>query len=138
MTSSNPDRYLALKNAMMPCDTNGQGAIFGGVLLSGIDIAGAVGAVHEIRRNGWAEHQIVTVAMNSVEFHEPCFVGDIVSYWTTLVRIGTTSITVHVVVECERGGEIVKLTEADVTYVAVQLLDGKQCPVPIRGPDFFV
>jgi acyl-CoA thioesterase YciA len=136
--SNHDNRYLALKTAMMPYDTNGEGAIFGGVLLSGIDIAGAVGAVHEIRSAGWPQQPIVTVAMDRVEFHEPCFVNDIVSYWTTLVRVGTTSITVHVIVECERGGKLVKLTEADVTYVAVKQIDGKQRPVPIRGPGVIV
>ncbi len=127
------DRYLAIKTVMMPRDTNPYGTIFGGVILSYIDQAGAVGAHHAIRQAGWPDQPIVSVAMNSVEFHRPVFVGDIVSFWTTLVRVGTTSITVHVNVEADRQGEIAQLTEAEVTYVAVDLHGGKRRPVPIRG-----
>ncbi len=133
MSSSSNDRYLALKAVMMPRDTNPYGTIFGGVLLSYIDQAGAVGARHEIRRAGWPERTIVTVAMNSVEFHQPVFVGDAVSFWTNLVRVGTSSITMHVTVEAERDGQTVKLTEATVSYVAVNLQDSQRRPVPIRG-----
>ncbi|MGH7194145.1 MAG: acyl-CoA thioesterase [Candidatus Saccharimonadales bacterium] len=125
-------RYLALKSVMMPRDTNAHGTIFGGVLLSYIDQAGAVGAIHEIRRNGWPDRLIVTVAMNRVEFHEPVFVGDVVSFWTDLVRVGRTSITMHVVVEADRGGRQVNLTEAEVVYVAVDFSDDQRRPVPIR------
>lgn len=128
-----PLRYLALKAVMMPRDTNPFGTIFGGVLLSHIDQAGAVGALHEIRRAGWPEQLIVTVAMNQVEFHKPVFVGDLVSFWTRLVRVGTTSITVHVEVEADRDGQPVKLTEAEVVYVAVEAIGAQRRPVPIRG-----
>ena len=127
------DRYLAIKVVMMPRDTNPYGTIFGGVLLSYIDQAGAVGVRHEIRRAGWPDQQIVSVAMNGVEFHLPVFVGDVVSFWTSLVKVGRTSITMHVDVEAERRGEVVQLTEAEVTYVAVDLSDGQRRPVPIRG-----
>lgn len=127
------DAYLALKAAMMPRDTNPQGTIFGGVILSFIDQAGAVGVRHEMRKNGWPEHSIVTVGMERVEFHQPVQVGDVVSFWTKLVRVGRTSITMHVTVDAEQGGQLVKLTEAMVTYVAVALQDGKRCPVPICG-----
>ena len=134
MSDSPPDgRYLAIKVAMMPRDTNPYGTIFGGVVLSYIDQAGAVGANHEIRGAGWPEQPIVSVAMNSVEFHRPVFVGDIVSFWTRVVKVGTTSITMHVDVEADRRGETVHLTEAEVTYVAVDLTNGQRCPVPIRG-----
>lgn len=126
-------RYLAIKAAMMPRDTNPHGTIFGGVILSYIDQAGAVGARHEMRRAGWPDHRIVTVAMKSVEFHEPVFVGDIVSFWTQAVRVGNTSITMRVTVETERDGKVQKLTQAEVTYVAVELVDGMPRPVPIRG-----
>jgi acyl-CoA thioesterase YciA len=95
--SSNP-RYLAIKAVMMPRDTNPYGTIFGGVILSYIDHAGAVGAQQEIRRAGWPDQVIVTVAMDSIEFHRPVYVGDIVSFWTDLVRVGETSITIHVTV----------------------------------------
>jgi acyl-CoA thioesterase YciA len=126
-------RYLAIKVAMMPRDTNPYGTIFGGVILSYIDQAGAVGASYEIRRAGWPDQPLVSVAMKSVEFHRPVFVGDIVSFWTRLVRVGTTSITTRVDVEADRGGEAVHLTEAEVTYVAVDLSGGQRRPVPIRG-----
>src|SRR5262245_61227638 len=91
--------YLAVKAVMMPRDTNPVGTIFGGVVLSYIDQAGAVGALHEIQQAGWPRHVIVTVALNTVEFHQPVFVGDIVSFWTRVLRVGTTSITIHVSVE---------------------------------------
>jgi acyl-CoA thioesterase YciA len=127
------ERYLAIKAAMMPRDTNPQGTIFGGVLLSYIDQAGAVGARHTIRSSGWPDNPVVTVAMNRVEFHEPVFVGDTVSFWTQVLRIGHTSITMHVTVEADRDDQEVKLTEAEVTYVAVALKDGRRRPVPICG-----
>ncbi len=125
-------RYLALKAVMMPRDTNPYGTIFGGVLLSYIDQAGAVGAHHLMTQSRWPCHPLVTVGMESVAFHEPVLVGDVVSFWTQAVRIGTTSITMHVVVETERQRQTVKLTEADVTYVAVELTAGDRRPVPIR------
>src|SRR5690348_12783613 len=98
------DRYLAVKAIMMPRDTNPYGAIFGGVLLSYIDQAGSIGADHAIRAAGWPERPLVTVAMNAVEFHQPVFVGDIVSFWTTVERVGVTSITMYVWAEAERQG----------------------------------
>ena len=127
------DRYLAIKVMMMPRDTNPHGTIFGGVLLSHIDQAGAIGAHHEIRRAGWPGQPTVTVAMNGVEFHLPVYVGDVVSFWTWPARVGRTSITMHVDVETERRGEAVKLTEAEVTYVTVDLTSDVRRPVPIRG-----
>lgn len=128
-----PERYLAVKVVMMPRDTNPYGTIFGGVILSYIDQAGAVGAQHEIRRAGWPDQPIVSVAMNSVEFHRPVFVGDIVSFWTKLVRVGRTSITMHVAVEADRQGQAVPLTEAEVTYVAIDVTGKDRRPAPIRG-----
>ena len=125
--------YLTIKALMMPRDTNPHGTIFGGVLLSYIDQAGAVGALHEIRRSGWPDQPIVTVAMNSVEFHQPVFVGDVVSFYTTVASIGRTSITMRVTVETDRDGKTVQLTEAEVTYVAVKLDAQERQPVPIRG-----
>jgi acyl-CoA thioesterase YciA len=130
---SSSERYLAVKVVMMPRDTNQYGTIFGGVLLSYMDQAGAVGAQHEIRRAGWPDRPVVSVAMNRVEFHQPVFVGDTVSFWTQLIRVGRTSITMHVTVEADRQGETVQLTEAEVTYVAVDLTAGDRRPVPIRG-----
>lgn len=131
--ADNPDRHLALKVVMMPRDTNPQGTIFGGVILSYIDLAGSVGAVHEMKRNGWPELSIVSVAMKSVEFHQPIFVGDVVSFWSTLVRVGTSSITIHVDVEADRNGKPQHLTEGEVTYVAIEVVGEERRPIPIRG-----
>ena len=128
------ERYLAVKVVMMPRDTNPYGTIFGGVVMSYIDQAGAVGARHAIRRDGWPDRPLVTVAMNRVEFHEPVFVGDTLSFWTNVRRLGRTSITMHVAVEADREGRVVQLTEAEVTYVAVELSEGGRRPVPIRDP----
>lgn len=132
MPDGPPERYLATKVVMMPRDTNPHGTIFGGVLLSYIDQAGVVGAVHEIRRAGWPEQLMVTVAMNRVEFHQAVFVGDVVSFWTKRLNVGRTSITMHVAVEADRDGQVVNLTEAEVTYVAVNVADGQRTPTPIR------
>ena len=129
----NSERYLAVKVVMMPRDTNPVGTIFGGVLLSYIDQAGAVGAHHAIRQNGWSAKPIVTVAMNGVEFHEPVLVGDIVSFWTQVKRVGDTSITMQVTVETERDGKVVQLTAAEVIYVAVAISGDSRRPTPIRG-----
>lgn len=126
-------RHLAIKAVMMPRDTNPYGTIFGGVVLSYIDQAGAVGAEYEIRRAGWPRQNLVTVAMNSIEFHRPVFVGDTVSFWTELVRVGESSLTIHVSVEADRDGQLVDLTEAEVTYVAVEVVGDQRRPIPIRG-----
>ena len=126
-------RFLAIKAVMMPRDTNPYGTIFGGVLLSYIDEAGAVGAQDEIRRAGWPDQPMVTVAVNRVEFHRPVFVGDVVSFYTELVRVGRTSITMRVTVETNRRGTAIQLTDAEVTYVAVKLDRQDRHPVPIRG-----
>jgi acyl-CoA thioesterase YciA len=99
---------------MMPKDTNAHGTIFGGVILSYIDQAAAV----EAKRQGASF--IVTVAMREVVFHEPVHVGDLVSFYSRLVRIGRTSITIAVEVFAEGGDrnrERVKVTAAEVTFV---------------------
>jgi acyl-CoA thioesterase YciA len=123
-----PERIPAIKVLLLPKDTNGLGTIFGGVILAHIDLASAV----EARKS--AAHRYVTRAMREVEFHEPVFVGDIVSFFTETARIGRTSITVHVLVEAERWGsgrgERVKVTEAEVVLVAV---DARGRPMPIRS-----
>src|SRR5882757_4977861 len=97
--------YVAIRVVMMPRDTNPLGSIFGGVILSYIDTAGAIGARREVDRAGGGLPFVVTVAMNRVEFKRPVLVGDVVSFWTRLVKIGRTSITIHVAVESERGAE---------------------------------
>jgi acyl-CoA thioesterase YciA len=104
----------AIRVLMMPRETNAYGTIFGGIILSYIDQAGAI----EARRQG--AQFMVTVSMDKVVFHQPVFVGDLVSFWTETVRIGTTSITVKVVVEALRWNDPdtrVIVTEANVVYV---------------------
>lgn len=127
------ERYLAVKAVMMPRDTNPHGTIFGGVLLSYIDQAGAVGARHWVDLAELPPRAFVTVAMNQVEFHDPVFIGDAVSFWTTAARVGRTSITIHVEVTAERDRETIKLTEALVTYVALDLSNGQRKPVALRS-----
>lgn len=126
------ERYLALKAVKLPRDTNPHGTIFGGVLLSYIDQAGAVGARREIQLAGCGPRTVVTVGMKSVEFHEPVFVGDTVSYWTEHLRTGRTSITMRVTVETERDETVIKVTEAEVTYVSVTEEGGKRRPLPLK------
>jgi len=106
----------AIRVLMMPRDTNAHGTIFGGVILSYIDQAGAI----EARRQGL--QFMVTVSMDRVVFHEPVYVGDLVSFWTETLRIGTTSITTKVTVEAIRTGNSIRrvtVTEAQVVYVNV-------------------
>jgi len=110
-------RNAAIRLTMMPRDTNAHGTIFGGVILSYIDVAGGVEAVRHT-----AHERFVTVAMKEVIFHEPVFVGDLVSFYATTTRLGKTSITIKVIVEAERfgsRGQSVRVTEAEVIYVAV-------------------
>lgn len=106
----------AIRVLMMPKDTNALGTIFGGIILSYIDQAGAV----EAHRH--AVGRLVTVAMREVVFHAPVFVGDLVSFFTETLRLGRTSISVKVTVEAERGYQgagRVKVTEAEIVYVHV-------------------
>src|SRR3979409_35160 len=107
----------AIRIAMLPRDTNAQGTIFGGVILSYIDMAGAIEA-H--RHTGMG--RFVTVAMHEVIFPAPVFAAALVSFYAETLKMGTTSITVRVVVEAERYGgpsELVQVTQAEVIYVAV-------------------
>lgn len=116
----------AIRVVLMPKDTNAHGTIFGGVILSYIDIAAAV----EVRKH--TLKKIVTKAMHEVAFVAPVFVGDLVSFYTELVRIGRTSITIKVTVEADRvmnPGKRARVTEAEVVYVAV---DENRRPIPIR------
>lgn len=120
------ERIPAIKVLLLPKDTNAYGTIFGGVILSHIDLASSV----EARKV--AAHHYVTKAMREVEFHQPVFLGDIVNFFTETVRLGRTSITVKVSVEAERWGagrgERVKVTEAEVVLVA---LNDHGQPTPI-------
>jgi acyl-CoA thioesterase YciA len=125
--------YLAIQVVMMPRDTNPLGSIFGGVILSYIDQAGAIGARREVQRAGGGLPHLLTVAVNRVEFKQPVLVGDVVRFLTRLVRIGRTSITMHVSVEAERGTEILQVTEAEVVYVGVDSAATGRRPVPLLG-----
>ncbi|MCM3871203.1 MAG: acyl-CoA thioesterase [Pyrinomonadaceae bacterium] len=107
----------AIRITLLPRDTNSAGTIFGGVILSYIDMAGAIEAHRRTRMK-----RFVTVAMREVIFHKPVFVGDLVSFYAETMSIGNTSITIRVIVEAERvaeSGERVRVTEAEVVYVAV-------------------
>lgn len=110
------DRQPAIRVVMMPRDTNALGTIFGGVILSHIDLAAAIEA------HRYHPGRVVTVAMNQVEFKQPVLVGDLVSFFTDTVKIGKTSITAKVEVWAQRrfgSQEFVYVTEALVTMVAV-------------------
>jgi len=121
-------RVPAIKVLLLPKDTNVFGTIFGGVILSHIDLASAVEARKVARR------RYVTKAMREVDFLEPVLLGDVVNFFTETIRVGRTSITVKVTVEAERWGggrgEKVKVTEAEVVLVAVGE-DGR--PTPVLG-----
>lgn len=135
--------YLSLQVVMMPRDANPQptlhpsgqftlySTIFGGILLSYIDQAGAIGARREVINAGGPPPMIVTVAMNRVEFKKPVLVGDVVRFLTRLVRIGRTSITMQVCVEAERGQEVLQVTEAEVVYVGIDPHTSERKPTPL-------
>lgn len=118
----------ALRVTLMPKDTNALGTIFGGIILSYIDQAGAVEAFRH------CSGKLVTVAMREVEFHQPVFVGDLVSFYTETIHRGRTSIGVKVVVEALRreSRQPVTVTEAEVIYVQVGP-DGRPQPL-VDGP----
>lgn len=110
------DKQPSIRRMLMPRDTNALGTIFGGVILAEIDLAAAIEA--EKHHAG----RVVTVAMDRIVFHDPVFLGDIVSFFTETSRVGRTSVTVEVCVWAHRareGGEPVQVTEAQVTLVAV-------------------
>jgi acyl-CoA thioesterase YciA len=125
------DLYLAIQVVMMPRDTNPHGTIFGGVILSYLDQAGAIGARREVIRAGGSPPFLLTVAMNRVEFHRPVLVGDVVRFLTRAVRIGRTSVTMQVYVEVERGQEVLQVTEAEIVYVAIDPTSPERRPVPL-------
>jgi acyl-CoA thioesterase YciA len=125
--------YLAIQVVMMPRDVNPNGAIFGGVILSYIDQAGAIGARREVMRRGGMPPTLATVAVNRVEFKRPVLVGDVVRFLTRLVRIGRTSITMQVSVEAERGTETLHVTEAELVYVGLDPVGPERRPKPLLG-----
>jgi acyl-CoA thioesterase YciA len=133
MNNQNPprcyptDRQPAIRVVMMPRDTNPLGTIFGGVILSHIDVAAAI----EAHRH--CPGRVVTIAMDRVVFKRPVFVGDLVSFFTETRRVGTTSVRVKVLVWAQRFGsnQLSYVTEALVTLVAV---DDQGCKVAIAKP----
>jgi len=119
---------LSLRVTMMPRDTNVHGTIFGGIILSYIDQAGAVHA----RRHGC--NHVVTVAMDQIIFHQPVYVGDVVSFRTRTLKIGRSSVRVRVIVEADRYDDNTRITvtEAEVVYVN---LDNRRQPSAVPRPD---
>ena len=117
-------RDPTIRVMLLPRDTNGYGTIFGGAILSYLDLAGA----GEARKH--TRDRVVTVAMDKVEFIAPVFVGDVVSYYARTERVGRTSITVVIDVEAQRDDRsgTVKVTEARVVYVAIDQ-EGRPSPI---------
>jgi acyl-CoA thioesterase YciA len=117
----------------MPKDTNAAGHIFGGWIMSQMDTAGSIVAVE------YANSRVVTVAVTSMEFHKPVYVGDLVSCFAKIEKLGSTSITVKVEVFAQRNRDeniqIIKVTEAVIVYVAVHK-GGTPKPLPMRGANF--
>jgi len=119
------DRDPTLRIVAMPTDTNASGDIFGGWIMSQVDIAASIAA---LRR---AQGRVVTVAVNSFEFHRPVFVGDLISCYAEVTRVGRTSLTVEVEVFAERNrqpDDCIKVTQATLTFVAV---DEQRQPRPV-------
>ena len=129
MTELPQGEMPVLRIVPMPADTNAHGTIFGGWVMAQVDIAGSIPAWDR------AQGPVVTIAVNSFVFREPVFVGDLVSFYARVLKVGRTSITVDVEVFSQRGrqggrSEVVKVTEAQLTYVAV---DDNRQPRPVPG-----
>lgn len=123
-----PDHQPVLRVMPMPADMNPAGDIFGGWVMAHLDIAGAIPAFRRARG------RVATVAANALQFNQPIAVGDLVSFYADIVSVGATSITVHVDVYAERNPKnpkVVKVTEATLTYVAVDV-KGKKRPLPVE------
>ena len=121
------ERFPAIRITLLPRDTNAFGTVFGGVILSYIDLAGAIEARRLYRQN------FVTKAMREVAFVAPVHVGDLATFYTRKIRSGTTSVTIAVEVEVERLGphgqrDTVKVTNAEVVYVAIDE-EGRKAPL---------
>ncbi len=117
-----PDQQPVLRVMPMPADVNAAGDIFGGWVMAQVDIAGGVAAMRRARG------RVATVAVNSFQFRQPISVGDVVSFYADIIRVGRTSITVDVAVYAERNPTspvVVKVTEAILTYVALNI-DGSK------------
>lgn len=125
-TTMLPAREPTTRVVAMPSDANYTGDIFGGWLMGQVDVAGSIPALHR------AKGRVATVAVNSLQFKQPIFVGDLVSFYTRIVKVGTTSITVEVEVFSQRDPAkpvCVKVTDATLTYVAIGD-DRRPRPVP--------
>lgn len=128
-TSLPTDQELVLRVMPMPSDANGNGDIFGGWIMAQVDLAGSVLPAR------LARGRVTTVAVNEFVFKQPVSVGDLLSFYATVTRIGRTSMTVHVEVYAERAPEdphVVKVTQANLTYVAIDN-QGRPRPVPTAG-----
>ena len=124
--SSLPEKHVALRVVPQPSDANVHGDVFGGWIMSQVDIAGSIPASR--RANG----RVATVAVNSFVFKQPVFVGDLLSFYADIVKTGSTSVTVEVEVYAQRmrlADEVVKVTEATLTYVATGA-DRRPRPLP--------
>ena len=132
MTQLPGNKEPTLRVVPMPADANQHGDIFGGWIMSQVDIAGSVLAARHSRG------RVATVAVNSFQFKQPVFIGDVLSFYAEIVRVGNTSITINVEVYAQRNPreiETVKVTEAMLTYVATGP-DRKPRPVPpLQNPD---
>jgi len=120
------DRALVMRVAPMPADANMNGDIFGGWIMAQVDVAGSVLPARI------AKGRIVTVAVNQFIFKQPVSVGDLLSFYARVERLGRTSVTVHVEVYAERNPadlQVVKVTEANLTYVAIDA-NGQPRPIP--------
>jgi acyl-CoA thioesterase YciA len=124
------ERNLSIRRLLLPRDTNHRGEIFGGAILAEIDLAGAI----EARRH--TRHDVATIAVKEVEFKKPVQVGDVVTLYTSVVKVGTTSIHVRVEIEASRDGEScpASVTTAEIVYVAIARdPDGKITKVPVAS-----
>lgn len=126
------DRQPTVRILAMPAHANPNGNIFGGWIMSQMDVAGGVVAME------YAGGRVMTVAVTSMEFHRPVFVGDLVSCFARIQKVGSTSITVKVEVFAQRArdGNLLsnEVTEAVIVYVAIDD-EGRPCKLPERGPD---
>lgn len=127
------DRQPTVRLLAMPAQANPNGNIFGGWIMAQMDVAGGIVAIE------YAGGRVTTVAVTSMEFHKPVFVGDLVSFFARIQRVGATSITIKVEVFVQRAcdGDLLsdKVTEAVIVYVAIDD-QGKPRKLPERGPDF--
>ncbi len=121
--SSLPNKHCTLRVVPMPADLNQNGDVFGGWVMAQVDVAGAIPAMRRARG------RVATVSVNSFQFKQAISVGDVVSFYADIVRVGNTSITVKVEVFAERNHAApitVKVTEAELTYVAIDAAGNKR------------